>query len=116
MQEEGADTRSKRPQASRTKGLLDKKNKETDAQLLELEIAYEREVQTLALAQQNAKVAQKKQARMTNRKKQRLQNKQWRTEQLQQRVRLLKNAQDKQLKLHEKRKPGDIETFYDVRV
>lgn len=116
LQEKGAGTRSKRLKASRTEGLPDKKHKETDAELLQLEIAYEREVQTLALAQENAKVAQKRQARTTNRKKQRLLNKQWRIEQLQQRVQALENAESTQVKSKEQRKPGHIETFDDVRV
>jgi len=97
-------------------GPRDKTNKKIHARLLELEIAYEREVQTLALAQENAQVAQKKQARTTNRKKQRLLNKQWRIEQLQQRVQALENAESTQVKSKEQRKPGHIETFDDVRV
>ena len=97
-------------------GPRDKTNKKIHARLLELEIAYEREVQTLALAQEKAKVAQKTQASMTNRKKQRLQDKQWRTEALQERVQALKKAESTQLKLTEKRKTGHIDTFFEVRV
>lgn len=122
LQEEKRDTRLQDLDPSRRKGRRDKHDTtqdETDAKLLELEIAYEMEVQKAGLAQGHSVLDKAEKAQKTHttpKKTQRLLDKARHKEDQKKRHRRLKIAQNQELANKGQRGKNHIETFDDVQV